>query len=79
MLVEMDMDNKVNSVVAFFSGDLFTTIIFMYANIGAIDFVHPILKVIFTLIIGVVGGFGGLLGKDIYEKIKEFCRTHKNK
>lgn len=79
MLVEMNMDNKINSIVAFFSGDLFTTIIFMYASIGAIDFVHPILKVIFTLIIGVVGGFGGLLGKDIYEKIKEFCKTYKNK
>lgn len=75
----MEINNKINSAVAFFSGDLFTTIIFIYASLGTIDFIHPILKVVLALIVGVVGGFGGLLGKDIYEKIKQAYRAYKEK
>lgn len=71
----MEINNKINSAVAFFSGDLFTTIIFMYSTLGSIDFIHPILKVVLALIVGVVGGFGGLLGKDIYEKIKQLFKS----
>ena len=61
--------------MAFLSGDLITTIIFMYSTLGSIDFIHPILKVVLALIVGVVGGFGGLLGKDIYEKIKQLFKS----
>lgn len=71
----MEINNKINSAVAFFSGDLFTTIIFMYSTLGSIDFIHPALKILLALIVGIVGGFGGLLGKDIYEKIKQLFKS----
>ena len=78
----MDINNKINSTIAFFSGDIFTTILFMIygTNLtGSIDWIHPAFKVALALVVGIVGGFGGLLGKDIYEKIKEFFKTRTNK
>lgn len=74
-----EMNDKINSAIAFFSGDLLTTIIFIYGSLETIDFLHPFLKVILALIVGITGGFGGLLGKDIYEKFKETVRNHYKK
>lgn len=73
------MNDKINSAIAFISGDLLTTIIFIYGSLEAIDFLHPFLKVVLALIVGITGGFGGLLGKDLYEKFKETVRNHYKK
>lgn len=67
----VNFNNKLDSIIAFFSGDILATVIYSWYMIDSIDWIHPALKVAFTLVIGVVGGFGGLLGRDIYETLKK--------
>ncbi len=76
------MDNRINSTIAFFSGDIFTTVLFMICSTNTtsqIDWIHPAFKVALALVVGIVGGFGGLLGKDIYERTKQFFKNIKGK
>lgn len=48
-------------VLAFFTGDIFSTLV-----------VAPFVKnAVLTIILGVLGGAAGLLGKDLYKWIKK--------
>lgn len=55
----MTIDNK----VAFISGFSFTTIYTM-----------TIYEIIMALLLGIVGGFGGMVGKYIYNRIKHYFK-----
>ena len=61
-----NINDKINDTIAFVSGDLLTTVTAYYFSFGQIDWLHPFLKVILALFVGVVGGFGGLVGKAIF-------------
>ena len=51
------MDNK----IAFFSGFTFTTVYTM-----------TLYELAMALMLGIVGGFGGMIGKWLYNQIKDF-------
>lgn len=55
----MTIDNK----VAFISGFSFTTIYTM-----------TIYEILMALLLGIVGGFGGMVGKYIYNRIKHYFK-----
>lgn len=55
------------SMICFFCGDIFSTGFFL---VWSGELSHFILKAFGTLIIGVIGGLAGLLGKDLYPIIK---------
>lgn len=63
------LNEKINSVIAFISGDLLATIGFSYFLSDA-QWLHPILKLIMAFFLGVVGGLGGLVVKTIYSVIE---------
>lgn len=65
------MQNKVDNIIAFFSGDILTTVLFVYSSFEFIDVFHPAIKVLLALVVGIFGGAGGLLGKDLYEWLKK--------
>lgn len=73
------MNNKLDNIIAFFSGDIFATVLFMYSSLNSLDWLHPLLKMGLALVVGVFGGAGGLLGKDIYEGIKRRFKKRFNK
>jgi hypothetical protein len=58
-----------SGVVCFFCGDIFST--GFYLVFGG-EFTHFMLKALGTLVIGVIGGLAGLVGKDIYPLIKNY-------
>lgn len=58
------MHNKFDHLLALAS-------LYAYYAIFHIDWIHPALKIILALIVGIVGGFGGLLGKDLYSFLKQ--------
>lgn len=57
--------------LCFLSGDLLTSAFYLW--IGN-DFAHFMLKVISTLIIGIIGGIAGLAGKDLYPVLKAYIK-----
>ena len=59
-------DKKIEELVAFISGDLLSMVI-VWIHLDAADI---IVKVAATGGLGLVGGFTGLLGKDIYDIVK---------
>lgn len=61
---------KLDSLIAFVGGDILATMASMYVLEG-LDFIHPLLKLTFSLLVGVFGGLGGLIGKDIYNWLKK--------
>lgn len=64
-------DSTKDKITAFFFGDAFATVYLLGAG-GS--FIHELqafgVKLIVTLILGAVGGIGGIIGKDIYNKYK---------
>ncbi len=67
----MNIEDKINQGISFMCGDMLATVLFMYTSLGSLDWLHPIAKVTLAFIVGIVGGVGGLLGKDLYGKIKD--------
>ena len=61
---------KADEVIAFISGDVLATYLSLYFLVG-FDWVHPLIKLGIALLVGIFGGIGGLLGKDIYSFIKK--------
>jgi len=59
----LDLDNK----ISFFSGFTMTTIWTM-----------PLYEIKMALILGLVGGFGGMLGKFLFTEIKKLFRKDGN-
>lgn len=62
-------NQKINSVIAFISGDLLATVGFSYF-LADMHWIHPFLKLIMAFFLGVVGGLGGLVIKTIYSVIE---------
>jgi len=68
-------EDRIESAIAFISGD-FLTMFILWIHFDAIDIV---LKVAATGVLGGVGGFAGLLGKDLYNITKDKISKWKNK
>lgn len=60
----MNINERLDTTVAFLSGDLLTTVILTIGN--PFGLLHPIMHALSILILGAIGGFGGLAGKAIY-------------
>lgn len=69
-------NHKVNSIIAFVSGDIFTTLFSVY-YLSDIAWLHPIFKLIMAALVGIIGGFSGLLGKDLYTLFAEWYKNRK--
>lgn len=61
---------KFDQIIAFVSGDLLVTCITLQ-SLPELDWLHPILKIVAALFVGIFGGIGGLIGKDLYTWIKK--------
>lgn len=72
------LNEKINSVIAFVSGDLLATIGFSYF-LSDMHWLHPFLKLTMAFLIGAVGGLGGLVIKTVYSVIEpEFKKKLKS-
>jgi hypothetical protein len=60
------MENKLDTAVAFLSGDLLTTIL-LSVNYPELHWLPPVIHGVSIFIYGIIGGMGGLLGKKIIE------------
>lgn len=65
-------ENRAERLIAFFSGDAAVSIAFIWLSDEAM---HILLKIFLTVLMGLVGGFTGLAGKDLYNYCK--CRIQK--
>ena len=66
----MFKDIHTDNIISFFGGDVLATII-STSLINEIDWIHPILKLIFVIVGGVFGGFSGLLGQRIFKWVEK--------
>jgi len=64
-------NTKIDYIIAFIGGDLFTTLTIYLVGFEYFDLIHPLLKLMMALLLGAFGGLGGLLIKDFYPKIKK--------
>jgi len=62
--------DKMDELTAFVGGDILATVFFFYL-LPDFDWFHPLLKIGVALFVGIFGGIGGLLGKDIYGWIRK--------
>lgn len=62
--------DKIERLITFICGDISVTIWIGLAGILS-DVTHFGLQVLTTIIIGAAGGFAGMVGKDIYNKVKK--------
>lgn len=62
--------NRLDEIVAFISGDVLATYLSLYFFLD-FDWIHPLLKVLIALFVGIFGGVGGLIGKDLYTLAKK--------
>ncbi len=59
--------NRYDSLLAFATGDMLVmAITWLHLDLLALG-----IKLLMTLLLGIIGGAGGLLGKDIYELLKK--------
>jgi hypothetical protein len=65
----MDLNNKVDNVIAWFSGNILTTTTAFF-TMEHLSWLEPVYKITIALAVGILGGFGGLLGKDVYGWLK---------
>lgn len=72
------LTSKLDTVIAFISGDVLATYLSLYF-LPDFDWIHPTIKLIVALLVGIFGGIGGLLGKDLYEVIKKQFKRKKSR
>lgn len=72
VIVNKNMFKEIHSdsILSFFSGDVFATII-STSLISELDWIHPALKLIFIIVGGIAGGFSGLFGQRIFKWLEK--------
>lgn len=71
------MQNKVDRIVAFFSGDLLVTFLTLQGFNFYEESWHFAIKATVTLILGFLGGLGGLIAKEVLPYLKEIIKKWK--
>lgn len=77
------LNSKIDSVLAFISGDLLATAFSIYC-LADMTWLHPFLKLFMSFLVGIAGGAGGLFVKTLYsiiepsikKKIKSWLKQH---
>lgn len=66
---------KMDKMIAFIYGDVCAMITFIIGGIMT-DLGHMAIKIVSTIVVGIAGGFAGMVGKDLFSRYKN--RKKKN-